>query len=138
MSSEEGLGEIVFHANFTNSQPLMEAFMFCKNGDRIGWQLQGNQFRLAIKTGVHIGRSAESRDLRFDHVSRNYEGWFDFTEIPALIGKPVSVNSSKEKSGSFTEYQPDFVYRYRNLRGLTLNEMQTLSFHYINRAVKWT
>ncbi len=137
MASQVELSEIIYHANFTNSQPLMEAFLNCKNGDSIGWQLQGEQWRLAIKTGVHVGRSAELRDKRFDHVSRNYGGWFDFSDIPTLIGKSISVNSTKEKNGSYTEYQPDFVYRYRNLSELTLNELQILSRHYINRAVKW-
>lgn len=137
MAHEKELGEIVFHANFTNSQPLMEAFILCENGDSIGWQLQGTQWRLAIKTAVHMGGSTELRDLRFQHADQNYEGWFDFSEIPTLIGKSISMNSTKEKSGSYTEYKPNFVYRYRNLPGLTLNELQLLSRHYLNRAANW-
>jgi hypothetical protein len=137
MASQEGLGEVDFHANFTNSQPLMEAFISCRNGDRIGWQLQGNQWRLAIKTAVHVGKSSELRDMRYDHVDRMYSDWFDFSEISTLIGKSVSVNSTKEKNGTYTGYSPDFVYRYRNLPGLTLTELQTLSLHFITHAVKW-
>jgi hypothetical protein len=115
----------------------MEAFILCENGDSIGWQLQGTQWRLAIKTAMHMGGSTELRDLRFQHADQNYEGWFDFSEIPTLIGKSISMNSTKEKSGSYTEYKPNFVYRYRNLPGLTLNELQLLSRHYLNRAANW-
>ncbi len=136
MASEEELGEIIFHANFTNSQPLMEAFVLCENGDSIGWQLQGTQWRLAIKTAVHIGGSTELRDLRYAYADHVYKDWFDFSEIPELLGRTISVNSSKEKKGTYTGYKPNFVYRYRSLPGLTLNELKILSRHYINRATK--
>lgn len=136
MTVEEELGEIVFHANFTNSRPLMEAFILCENGDSIGWQLQGTQWRLAIKTAVHVGGTNELRDLRYAYADLVYQDWFDFSEIPELLGRTISVNSTKEKNGTYTGYKPNFVYRYRSLPGLTLNEMKVLSQHYINRAMK--
>lgn len=137
MTEDVGLGEINFKADFTNSKPLMEAFVLCDNGDFIGWQLQGKQWRLAIKTAVHVGDTSDLRDRRYAYAEQVYADWFDFSEIQELIGRSVSVNSSKEKKGTFTGYQPDFVYRYRNLPGLTLNELEILSKHYLNRAANW-
>ena len=131
------LGEVAFHANFTNSQPLMEAFISCSNGDQIGWQLQGQQWRLAIKTAVYVGETSELRDMRYDHAKQIYGDWFDFSEIPELIGRSVSINSNLEKKGSYNGYKPDFVYRYRKLKGLTLNDLEILSHHYLHQARIW-
>jgi hypothetical protein len=137
LMEDVGLGEIIFKADFTHSQPLMEAFVQRENGDSIGWQLQGKQWRLAIKTAVHVGETSDLRDRRYAYAEQVYADWFDFSEIQELIGRTVSVNSSKEKKGTFTGYQPDFVYRYRNLPGLTLKELEILSKHYLSRAANW-
>lgn len=137
MAEHTGLGEIVFKADFSRSRPLMDAFILCNNGDRIGWQIQGDQWKLAIRTSVHVGRTSELRDLRYAYVEKFYQDWFDFSEIPELLGRTISVNSSLEKKGTFTGYQPDFVYRYRSLPGLTLNELEVLSRHYLARAANW-
>jgi len=133
-----GAAEVKFDANFTNAQPLMEAFLQCRNGDRIGWQYQGQQWRLAIITQTHSGRTSELRDKRHVSVGKRYASWFDFSSIPDLIGRQVSEVPKLESSGGFNGYNPDFVYRYRKLPNLNLSELEVLSQHYLTIALNWT
>lgn len=126
-----------FDANFTNGQPLVEAFIRCDDGDWIGWQYQGDQWRLAVITDIHLGKTAESRARRQEYVARKYIGWFDFTEISELIGRASEKIPPRESAGDFNGYNPNFVYRYRALPRLSLAELTTLSHHYLLRAREW-
>lgn len=127
-----------YKAAYTNGQPLLEAFIECRNGDRIGWQYQGDQWRLAIITKKQVGRSKAVRERRHKTVARKYAKWFDFSHINSLIGRDVSEVPRLEAAGRYCGYNPDFVYRYRKLPNLTLAEMETLSRHYLTQAKKWT
>lgn len=129
---------VKYKADYTNGQPLLEAFIECRNGDRIGWQYQGDQWRLAIITKKNVGRSKAERESRHKTVAKKYAKWFDFSQINSLIGREVSDVPRLEAAGRYCGYNPDFVYRYRKLPNLTLTEMETLSRHYLTEAKKWT
>ena len=128
---------IKFSAGYTNTEPLVEAFVQLQNNDEIGWQLQGNQWRLAIRTAHHVGEGENLRQLRFEHVRQNYQAWFDFSAIPDLIGKSVDKVPTNEKKGIFNRYDPNFVYWHREIPDLTISEIKKLSEHYINQAQGW-
>lgn len=126
-----------FKAAYTNGKPLLEAFIDCRNGDRIGWQYQNDQWRLAIITKKHAGRSKSLREQRHKSVGERYAKWFDFSPISELIGRNISEVPSFEFDGRYYGYNPDFVYRYRKLPDLTVSELETLSHHYLTKAKKW-
>jgi hypothetical protein len=109
----------------------------CESGDELGWQLQGKQWRLAVRTSQFEGETAALRELRYEYVRQNYQEWFDFSEIPGLIGRSVVSVPKNEKKGIFCGYAPNFVYWNRNLSDLTLGEIKKLSNHYITKATKW-
>ena len=127
-----------FDANFTNGEPLLEAFVQCENGDRIGWQYQGQQWRLAVITKTHFGRTNEQRDLRHSYVAEKYADWFDFDPVPSILGRQVNEIPRLEMNGEFNGYNPDFVYRYRKITNLRFFELEALSLHYISLALKFS
>jgi len=127
-----------FDANFTNGQPLLEAFVQCENGDRIGWQYQDHKFRLAVITKTHFGRTNEQRDLRHSYVAKRYADCFYFDSVSSIIGRQIGEIPKFELNGEFNGYNPDFVYRYRKISNLRFFELEALSFHYISHALKFT
>jgi hypothetical protein len=137
MKGHENFNDITFHANFTNGEPLVEAMLRCANGDELGWQLQGTQWRLAVRTDKHLGKTDELRELRFRYVRENYGEWFDFSPVTNSIGRSVDKQSQKEKKGTFNRYDPNFVYLYRKLEDLTLGDIKKLSECFITQAAKW-
>lgn len=127
--------DIAWEANFLSGSPLMSAFVAMDGSDKLGWQYQNGQWRLAVLTTEHKGKGAQMKQLREALVASKYASWFDFSAIPQLIGRDVSKLSPREASGGFNHYDPDFVYRYRKLPALTREELLTLSHHYLSKAV---
>lgn len=125
-----------FDANFTNGQPLVEAFFQLPNGDRVGWQYQAGQWRLAVITKTHFGKSADERTQRHLFVAREYASWFDFFELPKLIDREIPEIPKTEIKGDFNGYNPDFVYRYRSFPDLTMGEAKVLSDFCLRRAAE--
>ena len=130
-------GPMRFHANFTNGSPLLEGFVECGNGDRLGWQYQQNQWRLAVKTDVHHGRSVDERRRRHEYVAKRYGGWFNFSCLSSILGRPVTDVPPTEAKGEYCGYNPDFVYRYRKVSGLTVGELTRLSRTCLESAKEW-
>jgi hypothetical protein len=126
-----------FKAAYTNGKPLLEAFIDCRNGDRIGWQYQNDQWRLAVIAKKHAGQSKALRARRHKSVAERYCKWFDFSPISDLIGRDISKVPRFESDDRYYGYDPDFVYRYRKLPDLTVSELETLSRHYLQKAKKW-
>ena len=136
-SSTPGNVSATFKAAFTKGMPLLDAFIDCKNGDRIGWQYQNQQWRLAVITKSHYGKTDDLKDRRHAVVAQRYAEWFDFSSIESLIGRTETQVPNLEVKGRYYGYNPDFVYRYRSLPNLTLEELETLSKHYLTEAKKW-
>jgi hypothetical protein len=127
----------IYNANFTTGLPLLDVFIQCRNGDSIGWQYQNQQWRLAVKTKLHSGKSAELKALRHKLVAESYLDWFDFSPLQQLVGRKTLSVPKKELKGEFNSYAPDFTYRYRKLPNLTMNELEALSRDYLTQAARW-
>lgn len=126
---------VTWKSDFTRGNVLIEAFTPTADGDRIGWQLQGGQWRLAVVAGTHVGRTDDVRALRHAYVADRYGSWFDFAPVVEVLGaKPVP---RAEVGGDFNRYDPDFVYRYRPVQGLTVTELRELARRYQAIASAW-
>lgn len=128
--------EVAFKTDFTNGEPLMEAFVSFANGDRVGWQLQGLQWRLAVISASFVGDSEKLIIDRHEYVKREYGDWFDFSELPLMVAHLSDKPPRAEEKGGFNRFNPDFVYRYRKVPNMTIEELQRLSVHFIKRALK--
>jgi hypothetical protein len=122
-----------WESGFTNGSPLNSAFVILPGGDWLGWQYQVGQWRLAAVTASHTGISAESKEARVEHVQSTYGPYFDFAAVESVL-EVVPPVPSREASGGWNHYNPDFIYRYRKAPRLTLGEMAQLSAHYLQTA----
>ena len=129
-----GTKKIEFNSDFTNGEPLIEGYVWGQSGDRIGWQYQANQWRLAVWSAFHIGKTNDLRRKREKYVAQHYEAWFDFEPLQTLIEPRPSRISKLEIRGGFLSYAPQFVYRKRDIKGLTISELEILSRHYLTQA----
>ena len=125
-------------AGFTRGTPHLSIFE--GQGKRwVGWQLQGEQFRLcAIFNDVHLygnepkkqrARSKEAKKLADANI------WFNFDELERVLGARASIPTrARPDENGFNKYNPDFVYRYRQVRDLTQRELIALGSFYLQAA----
>lgn len=121
-----------WEALFSRSHPLISAFIPLPSGDQMGWQYQEGQFRLAVITHIHKGRTPEIRAARHLYVSEHYKEFFDFAAVSQLTPHPSDSLPRTEAKGEFNRFDPDFVYRHRKVPSLTVAELARLSAHYLN------
>lgn len=125
---------VEFKTDFSNGTPLLDGYVWLDNGDRVGWQYQGKQWRLAVWSAAHVGKADDLTKRRIDYVADRYAEWFDFTPIPNLIRRQVNKIPKNEAKGTFNSFKPEFVYRYRDIANLKMSELEILSRHYLDRA----
>lgn len=130
--------EVRWEASFTRSHALTAAFVKHSETDWLGWQYQEGQWRVAVITSMHQGKTAELRSRRHAYVADRYSDWFAFDAIPIVTGRSIDKVPPTEARGAFNNFDPDFVYRYRQMKDLTLDELVALSDHYLRAAAEWT
>lgn len=96
----------------SRGEPLLEQFWNVpdSDGDTIGWQAQGRQWRLAVRVGSERngrGREKEDRGRRERYVEERYGDLFRFDRVTGPL-------VAKDHEG-WRAFSPDFVYRYRLL-----------------------
>lgn len=110
-------------AGFTRGLGLVQKFTEDPDGQRWGWQLQGDQFRLTIivpEGHPGHGRDQESRAAREEEAAR-HPGYFDFSAVPVSGTATVS---------RYCHYAPDSVYRYVRVPGITVEQAVQLGYVY--------
>jgi len=101
------------HTGFTNKKPIIEGFCEIESSE-VGWQLQGNQFRRAIKVKPENIEAISSDDELLDAL-------FDFSCLDDIIGTVGKKLMPKDKK--FNKCDPAknsmhpaaFLYRYKNV-----------------------
>jgi hypothetical protein len=119
-----------FAVGFTNGLPLVECFWtFRRVGDaedRVGWQYQNRQWRLAMQLWSLAGKSENDRARRMSFAAE-HEAWFDFGALDRAVGGATRWTPPRSASTGFNRYDPDFVYRYRRLDAPTVSEVLALA-----------
>jgi hypothetical protein len=128
----EGLaGFIESESNLTNKNVLIGAAQRVeKDTDRVAWQLQGDQWRLAMVLPSMSGRTQEHHRLRVEYARQRMD-WFDFGPVDAVF-QPMSNNLVTPSD--FRKYNPDFVYLYRKVSGIRIDQVLDLGIVYARRA----
>ncbi len=111
--------EVRWEASFTRSHALTAAFIRHSETDWLGWQYQEGQWRVVVITSMHQGKTAELRARRHAYVADRYAAWFAFD----MTGRSIDKVPPTEARGAFNNFDPDFVYRHRQMRDLTLGEL---------------
>ena len=108
-----GATSLAANAGLSNSLGLVEYFsgpIKGTRGHRRGWQMQGDQFRLAVSTGKAKKYSGEKKcEVRERLVESLYLEHFDFDAL--ACGKSMLLQDKSTKG--WVGYNPSFVYRFR-------------------------
>ena len=120
----------------TNNTGLIDWFTEGPDGLKWGWQLQGHQFRLAIivpEGHTGYGRREEHRAAREAEAAQR-ASFFNFDTLVEL-GLAASAKPTK-----FLRYNPDFVYQYVAVPGITVGQAVELGLYYteeIQNLANW-
>jgi hypothetical protein len=133
-----GIAETFVESGLTNSLPLLSWFHAIGRapGARVCWQLQGDQFRLAIITPHLRGVSEAERQARYDFAKAN-EDLFDFGLLDNILGTAGSAARPLPRPGNllgFNRYDPDFVYRYKKTPDLTVAQLEAAAVAFAVKA----
>lgn len=126
------LGEVgQVGAGFSNGSGIYEWFIPGPAGRRIGWQIQGNTFRLAVIGGTGDPRVKAGLE---ELITTQYESYFDFTP-PEHLSHALSRSKSKKQ---WLGYRPSFVYRYAEITpATTWRDLLSLVQWFSNRALEF-
>jgi hypothetical protein len=119
--------------NFTNKSPLVSMFQRVGAGEnRVGWQLQGDSWRLAAVIGepALVGRTAERRAER-ERWAEAHIDWFDFAAVEQTV---PGWRLPRGAGSRWNRYDPDFIYRSRRVPGVTVGMVLELGMTYARRA----
>jgi len=135
-----GLTPTRTEVGFSRAQTLLAAFWDGPDGNGVGWQFQGGQWRLAMIVGTLHGRGPEKAAERARFAAEHI-GWFDFTRLHDTLGvtdDDVRPTHARIAADAFNKYDPDFVYRYRLLPArTTVREFVDLAVGYAEAARAW-
>lgn len=121
-------------SGFTNGRSILEAFYDVRPDVLLGWQLQANQWRLAMILKSLRGRGEQARAKR-EAYARQHEEWFNFDIFERMAAaRGHQLPQLKTGKRAFNHYDPDFIYRYRAPANLTVGDVVELGVSYIGRA----
>jgi len=126
----------------TNGTPLMSAYWKKDEaGNAVGWQCQGNQWRLAMILKTMSGRGDGPGGARAAYAA-SQSGWFEFEPLCQILearDRDLRPEGGKTPLDGFNKYDPDFVYRYRRLPTHTpVGRIIDLAVVYGQAAATWT
>ena len=124
-------------AGLSNTTGIVQRFLPGPGGFQLGWQLQGQQFRLAvIVNGKARLAGPGNRTKREELVEREYLDFFDFSAM--ALGRPGGLLGDYRGAKPWLGYNPDFVYRYRPIvPSATWAECVELCFHFSRRTADY-
>jgi hypothetical protein len=127
---EAGVTQTNVTTNMTNGQPLNDWFCPISDEWEAGWQVQGDQFRLAIRVKKDDDklRGVNAKAQREAFAERNEE-LFNFLNLDDTLG---TRNKAVSK---FCHYNPDFVYRYKKVPNLTVDQLEAAAVAIARRRV---
>lgn len=127
MYAEHGAQASWTEVEIRNSTVLLIAAWKLPTGDEIGWQLQASAWRRFLLVPEKL-LGAQAKAGRAAYAESKHPGWFDFSREQEL-----GPFTQMPKVG-FNHYDPDFVYRYLKVPGLTVAELLQLSLRIAEHA----
>ncbi|MCQ9164908.1 MULTISPECIES: PD-(D/E)XK nuclease family protein [unclassified Arthrobacter] len=116
-------------SHFNNSRPGVSWFTAIHGKERgilAGWQYQGGAFRLAMRLPHLSGQGLVSKNVRSE-FARNHPEFYAFDHLDQILDSadvPRSNNEQGKAEGEFNHFDPDFIYRYKKLPKLSVDQLQ--------------
>ncbi|HHZ10338.1 MAG TPA: hypothetical protein GX405_16335 [Rhizobiales bacterium] len=108
--------------NFTNNTPLINCWYHFdidpnNPGTQVGWQLQGNQFRLTMQV-PHLAGPNHRQER--ENYAGNFPNHFNFGPVDGAVGVQQMIHPHQ----GFCHYNPCFVYRYQQHPHITVGQLK--------------
>ncbi len=122
---QQHLGDdLVVSTDFRNGEPVLT--VTTRRSDvRLGWQLQGRQLRriaLFLSDGL-AGRGDAAKQVRARYCTEHLSDWFNVQALLQAVTPLVTNASPMARPCSWLHFDPDFVYRYVAVSGLTVRQL---------------
>jgi PD-(D/E)XK nuclease superfamily protein len=132
--AEAGITDGTMEAGFSKGKPLISWYRtgWPPPDGRVGWQLQGDQFRLTIVIRHLEGRTSELRRKRHEFAEAHAH-LFAFGLLDAALGTEdqlVMPTDAPPEARGFCRFDPDFVYRYKKVPGITVGQLEDAAIAY--------
>jgi hypothetical protein len=112
---ENNVGHTKVETKLTNSQPLIDWFgsILGEQYWQAGWQLQGDQFRLAIRANPEKLKTDKRGRTKSEEFAKTRPGYFDFKDLDKILNTETEGSAPIDKE--FNGYEPDFSCRYKKI-----------------------
>lgn len=104
-----------------------------------GWQYQGGQLRLALILSHLAGKGTPSKERRAE-FARTYPELFSFGHLDHILDSSsvkLSENKQGKISGVFNHFAPDFIYRYKKLPHLSVEQLTEAAMAHTQYLSRW-
>lgn len=120
--------------DFTNGTSLLECFYAtAANPDvELGWQLQGGQFRLAMRSSrpIYVDRQLTDEG---EAATKQHPQHFSFADVDRVLGTSHS-DLMPRGDGHFNKYGATFIYRYKKTPRLTIAQLKAAAHLVFDRV----
>lgn len=109
-----------FAVGLSNTRGLADYLFPLSKHRSVGWQLQGDDLRLVVlflEPSLQ-GRGQLKKDQRAAAAESQWLTYFDFNALPGHVQAVLSATGGS-KTGAWSHFDPDFVYRYRKVAPTT-------------------
>lgn len=117
-------------SGMSHSLPQVSWFTGIMAGDKeilVGWQYQEGVLRLALILD-HLKGTGQSAKLKRAEFALAHPEFFSFDHLDEILGTTgVAISSSSKPEGPFGHFDPDFVYRYKKIAGLSVQQLIDLT-----------
>jgi hypothetical protein len=126
-------GKLTVKIDVTRATCLVE--VFTTGYSRIGWQLQGDAFRLCVVPDPQLANGTDAWD-KIEAHARCYKEFFDFAPVRETIpGAGPDIPSPSGGPLTFRHFKPNFAHRYLRVPGITTEQVRQLGVHYAQHAI---
>lgn len=132
--AEMGISAGVVDSGLSHSHPQVSWFIRTRAGGQeilSGWQYQEGVLRLAVVL-KHLAGKGQPAKLNRAEFARRYPELFSFDHLDAILGTTgTALSSSSKQEGPFGHFDPDFVYRYKKIAGLSVQQLLDLTVAHV-------
>ena len=108
-------------ASFSNGTPILSAQVDVNDGSKVGWQLQGSQWRrFLIVPEAMRGKGDAAKADQFAYASEVHGRWFAFDE------EQKAGPFLPAKAGTYKYFSPGFVYDYIKIPAISIGQVLEL------------
>lgn len=131
------------YSHFSNAQPGVSCFFDVQreqNEFSAGCQYQGGTFRLALVLPHLAGKGLDSKNTRAA-FAQNHPEYFSFDHLDPILdsaGVKMSDNKQGKSDGDFNHFDPDFLYRYKKLPNLTVEQVRQAALAHAHHLAEWS